>query len=826
MVVEVSQSSDRSLRDTNTTTIFSGSVDHESLEEGAQHMRVMLALMLVGFVTMWLLCVGLIWHVRVNRAGAFKGDAQAAKRVILPAYEPVLYVMAILNGAYILFLVVMFAMDCFDAFVTAVTLESVYAAHQFMFVFVLMLLFEKSLSYPAVKRAVGISLILSYNSTIYVWTVTKLGQPRHQKQFTVGLYFVRGLLMVPFAYALVKPPSRASKRIIRELCLAAIASFLLAAVAVALSTNLKTAGVSHHVMYAIFLWMILEPLVVWRVLKADTRYWRGVGKRACALQDCFQRENCLSERLSSDGLHVLIEMNRKLVIDFAYLELVRQLGVGSKSTVFQGTLKMKSLVAVKAYAPTSCSEDVVAAFSHEAAMCSVLNHPNIVRFYGMCIAPPTICFVFQLCQGSLADLLASQVRRQNTHPARQQLLISVGYMLDAARAVAYLHSFSPPFVHRGIQPTSFLVDAACNVQLSDFGESRCLTKLNQHTRASNAAISILQDKQFSVLDSPMGTTVSSIDSPWSMHMKKNSTEFTAPEILEKTEVDVYGEAADVYSLAVTMWDILHPERKKYPQTNGNQLQVIEEVLHGARPDVKDTPLRLRSLIERAWHHDPGLRPSAKQVVASLEDLQEELCSSLALDLMGEVGDEKESNGPSLDKIHSFPGAALVDRMIDRRFVRCQAEAIRMGNALMDSRALHHVHHCKSFENSMTARYYFTFDEVHSNAPTYHLEKLLERSSSSSSFNGSSLPMLARHSYSRSSCSLIRSPSGPTCQCCQLGQRLISAKHSRFRRQKKFQAAPEPAVNILAAALLVEEEGPSQHYYNGLDTISGTAATMA
>ncbi|CEG48251.1 tkl protein kinase [Plasmopara halstedii] len=68
-----------------------------------------------------------------------------------------------------------------------VMLESLYAAHQFMFVFVLMLMFEKSLSYPAVKRAFGISLILSYYSTIYVWAVTTFGRLQQQQQFTIGL---------------------------------------------------------------------------------------------------------------------------------------------------------------------------------------------------------------------------------------------------------------------------------------------------------------------------------------------------------------------------------------------------------------------------------------------------------------------------------------------------------------------------------------------------------------------------------------------------------------------------------------------------------------
>ncbi|EGZ26029.1 hypothetical protein PHYSODRAFT_484451 [Phytophthora sojae] len=822
----------------------SASGGHESLEKGAQRMRVTLVFILAGFVTIWLLCVGLIWHLRVNRAGALKGDATAARKVILPAYEPVLFVMSLINGGYIVFLLVTLATGYFDEFVSPIILESFYSGNQFMFVIVLVLMFQKSLSFPAVKRSVAISMVLSYYTVPYVWAMTKLGKLEQQKRLTIGLHLVRGLLMLPFVYAFINPPSRATKRIIRELCFSAIVFFMLTVLLVVLVMNPKTAGTpSQTVVYVMLTWIAFCPLIVWRVLKADTEYWRGIGQRACALKDLFQRENGLSERVSSEGLHVLIEMNRKCVIDFAYLELVRQLGVGSTSTVFQGTLKTKTHVAVKAYAPTSCSEDVVAAFSHEAAMCSVLNHPNIVKFHGMCVAPPTICLVFQLCQGSLADALQDQARRQNPRSARQQLLISVGYMLDAARAVAYLHSFSPPFVHRDIKPSNFLVDSECNVQLSDFGESRSVAKLEGRTLAPKPKVPVLEDKQFvmkTALHSPLGTTLSYVDSPWGACMEKKSPEYIAPEIIDgKGELVFYGEAADVYSLAVTMWDILHPTDDKFPQASDDHAQVLELVLRGVRPRLDNsTPPRLRGIIERAWQQDPGLRPTAKQLVSALEDVQDELSARLVLDLMGDLCEyppSPKASGSSVRSAdvyhaHTFPGAFIVDRMIDRRFVRSPAEGIRMGNALMDSSVLHHVTHSKSFENTSTALYFFDLDEAQLSLPS-HLESRLHRSSSTS-MHESSIPMLARGP--RTSFSFVRTRSDAPCQCRQLGQRLVGSKSSKFHRRRQYQAAPEPTVeiNTLTTALLVGED-PSLdsdmlqvNNYSALSTVPGTAATMA
>ncbi|KAL4177283.1 hypothetical protein KRP22_002216 [Phytophthora ramorum] len=819
------------LLDSVANMTASASGDQESLEEGAQNMRVTLVFILAGFVTIWLLCVGLIWHMRVNRAGALKGDAAAARKVILPAFEPVLHVLSVINGIYIVFLLVALATDFFDAFVSPLVLEAFYSGNQFMFVIVLVLMFQKSLSLPAVKRSVAISLVLSYYTLLYVWVVTTYGRPNQQKELAIGLQFVRSLLMLPFVYAFVNPPSRATKRIIRELCFATIVFFLLTVLLMIFIMNPKTVAVGHYVVYMILTWVAFCPLVVWRVLKADTEYWRGIGQRACALQDLFQRENGLSERVSSEGLHLLIEMNRKCVIDFAYLELVRQIGVGSTSTVFQGTLKTKTHVAVKAYSPTSCSDAVVAAFSHEAAMCSVLNHPNIVKFHGMCVAPPTICLVFQLCQRSLADTLIDQARRLNAHPARQQMLISVGYMLDAARAVAYLHSFSPPFVHRDIQPSSFLVDAQCNVQLSDFGESRCVAKLEAKMLAPQTKVAVLEDKRLAVtaeIDSPLGRTLSHVDSPWGPHFHTPPSAYAAPEIIDGEAF--YGEAADVYSLALTMWDILHPTGEKFPQANGEHTHVLDLVLQGVRPKMdSSTPPRLHGIIERSWQRGPGLRPSAQQIVAVLEEVQEELSARLVLDLMSDLCEHppavsgSSARSAERHRVRTFPGAFIVDRMIDRRFVRCPAEAIRMGNALMDACVVHHVNHSRSFENNATALYYIDLDEVQLYRPS-SVERSLHRGSSVSQ-NESSIPMLMRGSNGdrpRTSFSFARTRSNAPCQCRQLGQRLLTEKASRFSRRRQFKAAPEATVesSILTAALLMDDDDAQ------VDIISGTAASVA
>lgn len=802
--------------------------------KAAQGMRVTLVFILAGFVTIWLLCAGLVWHMRVNRTGALKGDAAAARKTILPAFEPVLVFLSVFNGIYIIIIIVILSTKFYGVMELPLVLETFYSGNQFMFVIVLVLMFQKSISIQAIRRSIVISLLMTSYNVLYVFVVTTFGRKDQRKAYTIGLLVIRSLLMIPFLYALVRPPSRATKRTIRELCFVTLVYFLLTVVLMILILNPKTESLSHLAVYVMLTWVAFCPLVVWRVLKADTEYWRGMGQRACALQDIFQRENRLNEHVSSEGLHVLIEMHRKHVIDFAYLDIGNRLGVGSTSTVFQGTLKAKTHVAVKAYMPRSCSEDVVAAFSHEAAMCSALDHPNIVKFHGICVAPPTICLLFELCQGNLADTLRDQARRQNTHLARQQLLISIGYMLDAARAVAYLHSFSPPFIHRDIRPSNLLLDAACNVKLSDLGGFRCVTKLHDGIlTAGTAKTAILEDKRFlpGELASPLGTTLSVADSPWNGQLENGSADYVAPEVLSGKGA-CYGEAADVYSLGITMWDILQPSGNRFPTANCSHNQVFDSFMHGSHPTMNnEMPARLRDILVKSWHSDPALRPSAKHVVAVLEDIQEELCARLVLDLVREMCQEPAVVRESVSRPvgPTFPGSFIVDQMIDRRSVRSPAEAIRMGNALMDSNVLHHVRHARGFENSATTLYYFDLDEAQLNLPSR-----IDRSHGSSSIlsaDASSIPMLTCGSHAgepRTSHSFVRTRNGTPCMCRQLGQRLRSGTSSGFLQRRQFKAAPEPTLesHTLTAALLVEDEASHVSDYDSLDTIPGTAATVA
>eukprot|EP00041_Stephanoeca_diplocostata_P029570 m.877724 g.877724 ORF g.877724 m.877724 type:complete len:125 (+) comp23583_c0_seq4:364-738(+) len=51
------------------------------------------------------------------------------------------------------------------------------------------------------------------------------------------------------------------------------------------------------------------------------------------------------------------------------------------------------------------TEETIRNFFSESKMLCGLRHPNIIHVTGVCVVPPSICMVMELCKGSLRELL-------------------------------------------------------------------------------------------------------------------------------------------------------------------------------------------------------------------------------------------------------------------------------------------------------------------------------------------------------------------------------------------------------------------------------------
>ncbi|DBA01698.1 TPA: hypothetical protein N0F65_010349 [Lagenidium giganteum] len=833
--------------------------------------------LLTGYGIMFTLCILLACYLRFNRSVALRGDASAARKIILPAFEPLLWILAFATGSYTVFFICSISTGVYRDGVPKVPTEVFYAGRQFVFLIVVIFMFQKSVSGPALRRTVIITFFLSTYTIPCVWYLVR--DTPSPPNFYNKLAIVRAPLLLIYTYIFIRPPGRASKRTIREYCIFTYIYYALLFTYNDLFRQ-KKVDPGFTICYANLLVGALCPLVIWRVLKADTEHWRGMGQRACALQCLFRQKKNIPERVSSKGLHVLIEMHRKYIIDFAYLELKQRIGVGASAVVFNGILHSQVPVAIKVYTPSDYTEETVAEFSQEAALCGALHHPNIVKFYGMCVCPPTICLVSELCQGSLEDV-TNALSRRNHHQNRQQFLINLNYMIDAARAVAYIHSFSPPFLHRDIKPANFLVDAENNVKLTDFGESRSLprnqvpvnpnyvdkrVKANvtlssganlQHFGGGRVSLQLENGEAHDPDKSPTAAAGGAGPDAGACMTVKGTVDYMAPEMINgKAGQASYGEAADVYSLAITMWDILNPGTEKYPTLKNNHLRVFEFVLDGQRPEIDESVHpSLRAVIESSWQEDPRLRPSAQNIVHILETIQEEVFAAFALQLIDELESDiiMSKYGSPIEK--SFSGEHAIDRMENLNYVASPAEALRMGNALMDAGLLHHLRHSAPFENS-NAVYFFDEDQINLCQPfdgqdggaepgrrrknmdetgsvtTGTTSRMQSHRSNSTHGNSISEFMRTTTGSSNSKSEKIGLLENGICSCRKLGQRLQIPKTSRrkFRRNKgkSKQAAQLEAEKMLKIKLLEDDDDldsehggtnrASQDDFDGFDTV--------
>jgi len=191
---------------------------------------------------------------------------------------------------------------------------------------------------------------------------------------------------------------------------------------------------------------------------------------------------------------------------------------------------------------------------------------------------PDYCLVTEyVVNGSLWDLLHSQALAID--PA-----LMVRLARDTACGLYYLHSHTPPLLHRDLKSANLLVDGALNVKLSDFGMSRL--KSYSHTMTGNCG----------------------------------TFQWMAPEVLASRR---YTESADVYSYGIVCWELAMANvgSPAVPYDGMNQIQAAVQVLQrNLRPPVprKCPVLPFADLMRRCWAADPAKRPSFEQVLQKLE----------------------------------------------------------------------------------------------------------------------------------------------------------------------------------------------------------------
>ncbi|TMS14379.1 serine/threonine-protein kinase Chk1 [Larimichthys crocea] len=141
-------------------------------------------------------------------------------------------------------------------------------------------------------------------------------------------------------------------------------------------------------------------------------------------------------------------------------DLVQTLGEGAYGEVrLLVNRQTEEAVAVKVI-DTSQAKECAENVKKEVCVHKMLNHPNIVRFFGLREEGPTMYLFLEYCTGGeLFDRIEPDVgmAERDAHRFFQQLIA----------AVEYLHRAG--ITHRDIKPENILLDDKDNLKLTDFG---------------------------------------------------------------------------------------------------------------------------------------------------------------------------------------------------------------------------------------------------------------------------------------------------------------------------------------------------------------------
>ncbi|KAF3444952.1 hypothetical protein FNV43_RR14645 [Rhamnella rubrinervis] len=231
-------------------------------------------------------------------------------------------------------------------------------------------------------------------------------------------------------------------------------------------------------------------------------------------------------------------------------------------------------------------DDKVKAFRDELALLQKIRHPNVVQFLGAVTqSSPMMIVTEYLPKG---DFCAYLKRKGALKPTA-----AVKFALDIARGMNYLHEHKPEaIIHRDLEPSNILRDDSGHLKVADFGVSKLL-KVSKTVKE----------------DLP----VTCRDTSW---------RYVAPEVYRNEEYDT---KVDVFSFALILQEMIEgcPPFSTKPEREVPKAYVANE-----RPPFRAPPKHyvygLKELIEECWSNEPFNRPTFRQIIKRLDDINYQL----------------------------------------------------------------------------------------------------------------------------------------------------------------------------------------------------------
>ncbi|MDI9817928.1 MULTISPECIES: protein kinase [unclassified Legionella] len=249
------------------------------------------------------------------------------------------------------------------------------------------------------------------------------------------------------------------------------------------------------------------------------------------------------------------------------VQQLEQIGKGAFGVIYKGLLKDQA-IAIKETGNRNLNEIKI------MCLLAKLHAPYVVHL---------IAYSYSLEDRS--NRLYLQYMKNNSikkyikaNPQPEDWSLRYLWIQEIARGLAYLHQLK--IVHKDIKADNILLDDDLHAKISDFG----FAEIMENDRLTSATGSLL---------------------------------WVAPEVFQRMS---HNEKADIFSLAVTIWEIANwKEPQPYkPEEEFLVTDLAIQVLEKRQSTDEIGKPKLAKLITWGWQGNPENRPSAKEVVEELE----------------------------------------------------------------------------------------------------------------------------------------------------------------------------------------------------------------
>ncbi|KAL3904094.1 MAG: hypothetical protein SGARI_005084, partial [Bacillariaceae sp.] len=314
----------------------------------------------------------------------------------------------------------------------------------------------------------------------------------------------------------------------------------------------------------------------------------------------------------------------------------KKLGEGSFGAVFRATWR-----GVRC-ALKFVSQETVDELRKEVSIMERIDHPNIVRLYGVVVEkqgeqlpeswpermlPPAVLMEYMgysieetrtVVTTLIEYLVATQQYKQEE--GDYYWIMLCGMLQGAARGLGYLHSLK--IIHRDIKSTNLLLDSRGNLRIADFGLATVY--MNHHHRSMNGSSLSSSDDGLASFGASWkaGPLRSLMRSKSRQGLTTGQGTYThmAPEVMESM---LYGTPADVFSFGICISeavcgaeaeDIVDITRTHDFGLDGGKLKRLEN------PTNSRVLNHLVDLAVMCCSLDPAKRPTADKMVNQLQQI--------------------------------------------------------------------------------------------------------------------------------------------------------------------------------------------------------------